>query len=88
MRFLPLFSLKKNPHPCCRAETVSHLIFNWQQYSIPLEKLKVKIIYKKQLTALKTVRGSSSNKALSLYTTCSSSQSREKIPLSQIFFSF
>ncbi len=33
------------------------------------------------MTALKTVRGSSSNKVLSLYTTCSSSQSRETVPL-------
>jgi hypothetical protein len=50
-------------------------------FAIPLEKLKVKKIYKKQLTALKTVRGSSSNKVLSLYTTCDSSQSREAVPL-------
>jgi hypothetical protein len=32
------------------------------------------------MTALKTLRGSSSNKVLSLYTTCSSSQSRETVP--------
>ncbi len=34
------------------------------------------------MTVLKTTRGSPSNKALSFYTTCSSSQSRETVPLS------
>jgi hypothetical protein len=47
--------------------------------AIPLKKVKFKLKTKKQ--ELKTIRGSSPNKALSIHTTTSPSESRETVPV-------
>ncbi len=54
-------------------------------FAIPVKKIKVKIKYNKQLIAL-TIKDSSSNyRALSIYTTLSSAQSRETVLLNKYF---
>ncbi len=49
-------------------------------FAIPLKKLKVKINIQEATDSFKNFKNSS-NKVLSLYTTCSSSQSHETVPL-------
>jgi hypothetical protein len=49
--------------------------------AIPLKKENTKLKTKKQQIVIKPVRGSSPNKALSIQTTTSTSQSRETVPL-------
>ncbi len=49
--------------------------------AIPLKKVKFKVIKKEATDSYKTIRGSSPNKALSIHTTNSPSQSRETVPL-------
>jgi hypothetical protein len=50
-------------------------------YAIPLKKVKYKVKNQEATNSLKPVRGSSPNKALSIHTTTSTSQSRETVPL-------
>jgi hypothetical protein len=50
-------------------------------FAIPLKKLKVKINIQEATDSFKNCKSSSFNRVLSLYTTCSSSQSRETVPL-------
>jgi hypothetical protein len=54
--------------------------------AIPLKKVKYKVNTKKQQIVIKTVKGSSPNKALSIHTASNPSQSREAVPLNRQFF--
>jgi hypothetical protein len=51
--------------------------------AIPLKKVKFKNKNQKAINSYKTFRGSSPNKALSIHTTNSPSQSRETVPLTE-----
>jgi hypothetical protein len=60
---------------------------NWAQRdtlcAIPLQKVKLKIVNQKAKIVIKTTRGSSPHKALSIHTTDSPSQSRKTVALNK-----